>query len=109
MKTTRIYNIPVTEGEVTIVRTLAAADVMKHSCRFAQASRKTGSGVLIVNTGLSKRRFKEAACEAGIEVNQVRDTNAMVSPGKTPLIIQTSLAGELSSELSSIKTLCEEA
>ncbi|HET9136817.1 MAG TPA: hypothetical protein VFO76_09275 [Candidatus Kapabacteria bacterium] len=109
MKTTRIYNVPVTDGEITIVRTLAAADVMKHSCGFAQALRKKGSGVLIVNTGLSKRRFKEAACEAGIEVNQVRETNAMVSPGKTSLIIQTSLAGELSKELESIRTLCKEA
>ena len=109
MKTGRIYNIPVTEGELTIVRTLNAADVMKHSCRFAVASRKAGAGVLIVNTGLSKRRFKEAAIESGIEINDVRDTNYFVSAGKGSLIIQTSLAGELANELGGIRQACIEA
>lgn len=109
MKTTRINNVPVTEGEVTIVRAENAADVMKHSCGFAKASRKAGSGVLILNTGLSKHRFKEAACEAGIEVSQIRDTSTIFSPGTTPLIIQTSVAGELARELGGIRQICEEA
>lgn len=109
MKNGHICNVPVTEGELTIITAAGAAEIMKHSCELAVASRKAGAGILIINTGLSKRRFKEAATEAGIEVSPVRDTNAMISPGTVPLIIQTSLAGELSSQLGEIRHICEEA
>src|ERR1043165_3961059 len=109
MKTDIICVVPVTAGELTIVMADYAGDVMKHCCDVARSARDGGAGVLVINTRLSKRRFKEAATEAGIEVSPVRDTNAMISPGTVPLIIQTSLAGELSSQLGEIRHICEEA
>jgi hypothetical protein len=109
IKNGKICNIPVSEGELTIIRAAQAAEIMKHSCEVAKAARAAGAGVLIINTGLSKRRFKAAAADVGIELSPVRDTSSMVSPGNTSLIIQTSIAGELSSQLSEIRQICEEA
>ncbi|HET9137060.1 MAG TPA: hypothetical protein VFO76_10515 [Candidatus Kapabacteria bacterium] len=109
MKRGVVCNIPVTEGEITIVKAETAGEIMKHSCEVAMASRSAGAGVLVINTGLSKRRFKEAATGAGIEWSDTRNTDTIVSPGAVPLIIQTSVAGRLSKEMPSIKTICEEA
>ncbi len=104
-----VKNIPVTEGEVTIVKAENASDVMEHSCQLAAEIRSAGVGVLVVNTGLSARRFKEAATRSGIEWEAVRDSNTIVSPGKAPCIIHTAEAGDLGSQIPDLATVCKEA
>src|ERR1043165_9588968 len=109
MNSGMVKNIPVTEGEVTIIKAENASEVMEHSCDLASAIRSAGVGVMVINTGLSLRRFKEAATRSGIEWQAVRDSNTIVSPGKTSCIIHTAEAGDLGSQIPNLATVCKEA
>jgi hypothetical protein len=104
-----VKNIPITEGEITIVKAEDAAEIMEHSCGLAAEIRKEGVGVMVINTGLSPRRFKAAAIKSGIECGEVRDSNTLVAPGPAPCIIHTAIAGDLASQVPDLTTVCKEA
>src|SRR6185295_15294029 len=54
-----INNVPVREGEISIVTSRSAVETMKHSSRLGADMQKAGMPVLLLNCGMSDARFKE--------------------------------------------------
>ncbi|HET9135156.1 MAG TPA: hypothetical protein VFO76_00855 [Candidatus Kapabacteria bacterium] len=119
MGTSFIKNIPLAAGEITIVKGRHAADIMRYSCEMARSLQKKGIGSLIVNTGLSINRFREAAKTAGIDwpltehqygsdqTNTYRAQYKYI--GNAPLLIHNSYAGDLIGEMALIYQIVIEA
>lgn len=59
MKNSYVNNIPIVHGEVTIVINDNAVNLMKNSCKLARSVQEAGVGSLLINCGLSERRFRK--------------------------------------------------
>jgi hypothetical protein len=57
MPTTYLKNVPIEHGEMTMVLGKSAEEVMQHAWRLAVECQQLGVGVMLINTGISKRRF----------------------------------------------------
>jgi hypothetical protein len=56
---TYINNVPIRHGEVTVVTSDNATATMQHSSRLAKNTQKAGVPVLLINCGMSDKRFRE--------------------------------------------------
>ncbi len=54
-----MLHVPMHPGELTIVKNTHADEAMRHSVRLAHEANQAGLGVLIINCGMSDRRFRE--------------------------------------------------
>lgn len=86
MKTTYINNIPIAHGEITIVMSDHAEKVMRHSCTLAHSVKTAGVNVLLINCGLSEKRFRDHS-------GYPEECNP-----KTHFIIRSSIKGDLVGE-----------
>ena len=59
MKNSYLNNVPVTHGEVTVVISDNAESLMKHSCKLANSASDAGIGTMLINCGMSERRFRK--------------------------------------------------
>ena len=59
MKRAYINNIPLRHGEITVVTSDNAVATMQHSSRLAESVQKAGVSTLLINCGMSDKRFKE--------------------------------------------------
>ncbi len=96
MINTYVNNIPVAHGELSIVMSDNAEKVMKHSSALAQKIKDAGVGVLLVNCGMSDRRFREHA-------GYPEECNP-----KTHYMIRTSYRGDLIGERAEIEQVVRE-
>jgi len=54
-----ILNVPLEHGEISVVLADNAEEMLRHSAKFATDCSNLGVGVMLVNCGLSERRFNE--------------------------------------------------
>src|SRR6187402_1308994 len=54
-----ILNVPLEHGEISVVLADNAEEMLQHSAKFATDCSNLGVGVMLVNCGLSERRFNE--------------------------------------------------
>jgi hypothetical protein len=59
MKITHVNSVPLAHGELSIVLSESAENMLAHSTKLASDIRNLGVGTLIVNCGVSERRFHE--------------------------------------------------
>lgn len=52
-----INSVPVAQGEISVVLSDDAEDMMRHAADVALASQRAGAGVILINCGMSVRRF----------------------------------------------------
>ncbi len=97
MKNSYLNNVPITHGEVTVVISSDAESLLKHSCKLANSASDAGLGTLLINCGMSERRFRE---HLGYPETKKR---AM------PFISRTSHKGDLIGERVGIDQCIEEA
>jgi hypothetical protein len=123
MKLTYINNIPMAHGEVTVVTADNAEKVARHSCELASEIRKVGMGTLLINCGMSRKRFHEIEKEViekelsqvgrtlspSAEKNGQRVTDKSVratgegkAGEKIHLIVHSSVRGDLAGERDAI-------
>jgi hypothetical protein len=96
MKTPYVNNIPLAHGEISIVLSDHAEKVMRHSCALGQSLKKTGINTLLINCGMSNKRFRSHA-------GYPEDGNA-----KTHLLIRSSVKGDLIAEKDSLDQIISE-
>lgn len=58
---TYVNNVPLAHGELSIVLSDNAEKIMQHSHNLAATVQEGGVGVLLINCGISERRFREHA------------------------------------------------
>ena len=97
-KTPYINSIPIKHGEITIVTSDHAEATMHHSSRLASAAQQVGVGVLLINCGMSNRRFREHFYSEHTEVYD-----------EPRLIVKSSVVGNLVGERDNIDQICREA
>src|SRR2546421_11656697 len=73
MKTAYVLNIPLTHGEVSVVMSDHAEKTLQHSAKLASSIHKSGLGVLLINCGVSDKRFRETAPKPDVKVIATRD------------------------------------
>lgn len=84
METAYVNNVPLAHGELSLVMSVSADEAVHHSWQLATECQRLGIGVLLVNTGFSKRRFTMAdprdhrASAAKRESSQTREPLLMV-------------------------------
>jgi hypothetical protein len=54
-----VLNVPLEHGEISVVLADTAEDMLRHSSQFATEISQLGVGVMLMNCGLSERRFNE--------------------------------------------------
>jgi len=59
MKITHVNSVPLAHGEVSVVLSESAENMLAHSVKLASDMRNMGVGTLIVNCGVSKGRFND--------------------------------------------------
>ena len=59
MKITHVNSVPLAHGELSIVLSESAENMLAHSTKLASDIRKLGVGTLIINCGVSEQRFNE--------------------------------------------------
>jgi len=79
-----INNVPIRHGEVTVITSDNAVATMKHSSLLACSTQKAGVPVLLVNCGMSDKRFREYFYE-----------NHDTSSSKQEVILMSSVRGNL--------------
>ncbi|MEP7235458.1 MAG: hypothetical protein ABI778_09200 [Ignavibacteriota bacterium] len=95
-----INNVPVAQGQLTVVLSNNADKVMSHSCRIAKSAHKAGLSVLLINCGMSDHSFREHAgsIEVFTRLPRVPAPLDMVPQ----LVIHTSVRGDLICERDAI-------
>lgn len=58
---THYNNVPIEQGEVSVVLSEMSGDIVRHSCELAKTARDRGIDVLLVNCSTSKKRFQNVA------------------------------------------------
>lgn len=59
MKITHVNSVPLAHGELSVVLSESAEDMLTHSTKLASDIRKLGVNTLLINCGVSERRFNE--------------------------------------------------
>lgn len=59
MKITHVNSVPLAHGELSVVLSESAENMLAHSTKLASDIRKLGVGTLIINCGVSEQRFNE--------------------------------------------------
>jgi hypothetical protein len=94
-----INNVPVVSGEITIVTSDHAKATMIHASRLAYDSKKIGLDTLIINCGMSDKRFHDHVIETfGLEAYK----------GPTKMMIHTSPLGDLIGDQDAINNVIEQ-
>jgi len=94
-----INNVPIASGEITIVTSDHAEATMRHSAQLAFDAKKNGLNVLLVNCGMSDKRFR----------THVHDTFGKEIYHGTRMIIHTSSCGDLIGERDAIDNIVDQA
>jgi len=92
-----VNNIPLSHGEVTVIMSKNAAIMSKHAWELAANIQKTRVGVLLINCGVSKRKFN------GYE-NSTKPTPNTLKPkqGEGYMVVHSSIRGDLAGERDAI-------
>jgi hypothetical protein len=94
-----INNVPVASGEITIVTSDHAKATMIHASRLAYDSRKLGLDTLIINCGLSHKKFGEHLWDSfGEEIYE-----------GTRLLVHTSPLGDLIGDQDALNNIVQQA
>lgn len=116
MKATKIKNIPLASGEISVVTSENTDIAMRHSCKFAEAAHETGLNVLIVNCGVSPQHFRAHAPKATTffrydsEADDDEYTltpNINRKPGANELVTLDSVRGNLIGQEQAVKYIAD--
>ncbi len=88
--TAYMCNVPISHGEITIVTSDSALDTMRHSARMAIGLCEMGLSTMLINCGMSKKRFNQHFYET--------HDGVPIGKGKGTLFPHTSVAGNLADE-----------
>ena len=109
VKTVFVKNIPMAHGEVSVVLADNAEQLMQHSCRLAETIKQYGLGVLLINCGMSDRRFRKHALEAtSCRTEQAVDLMGQyhaMDAVKPQIMLHSSVCGDLVGEADTIRGL----
>jgi hypothetical protein len=97
-QTTHINNIPLAHGELSIVMSKSVDEAMHHSWELATECQRLGVGVMLINTGISKRRFTLADPRTHSTNPSARDA----APSKAQLMVHCSNRGDVIAEATAI-------
>jgi hypothetical protein len=99
LNTKRAYvnSVPICHGEITVVTSDSADDTVVHATRLGLNTQKAGVPTLIVNTGMSRKRFTEHFHAQNVDYKHPR------------LLAHTSIRGDLVSEGEEIRQIIVEA
>jgi len=91
-------------GEITIVKSDHAEKLMKGSHELAAEIQRVGMGVLLINCGMSDRRFREYSEPAKLKAKSEKLKRGKKNPSaeKVHLIIHSSVRGDLAGERDAI-------
>ena len=98
MKRAYINNVPLRHGEVTIITSDNAMATMQHSSRLAESIKNAGSPTLLINCGMSDKRFKEYFYE-----------NHDAAVKNHEIVLYSSIRGDLIGEREAIDQIVVEA
>ncbi|MFI5263322.1 MAG: hypothetical protein ACHQM6_02270 [Candidatus Kapaibacterium sp.] len=108
MKFSYIKNIPLSQGELSVVLAKDAEQLMRHSCELAEEMKQSGLGVLLINCGMSDRRFRRHA-HAATSCIKEQATDLMPyrhEPGdESQIMLYSSVGGDLVGEADTIRAL----
>jgi hypothetical protein len=104
-KTKYILNVPLEHGEVSVVLASNAEDMLRHSAKFATDCSALGAGVMLINCGLSERRFNEHT----EHIKKYKDIDYMPKKEKPRLMAYNSTLGDLVGDSGTIKAMCMQA
>ncbi len=102
VKTVYIKNIPVAHGEISVVLADDAEKLMRHSCQVGEQIKRAGLGVLLINCGMSDRRFRNHAREATTALEGQPFEHMPYATGTDApkeMLIHSSVAGDLIGEM----------
>ena len=83
MKLSYINHVPIAPGELSVILAESAEDIMRHSCALALKAQSIGMGTLIINCGMSDRRFKE---KSDVLLPIVAQASRLHLAGETPAL-----------------------
>ena len=89
-----VLNVPFAHGEISVVLADTAEDMMRHSTTFATEVSKLGVGVMLMNCGLSERRFNEHTRN----IPKYKSYEELPRRQKPPVIAFNSTRGDLISD-----------
>ncbi|HET9136117.1 MAG TPA: hypothetical protein VFO76_05715 [Candidatus Kapabacteria bacterium] len=95
-----INNVPLASGEITIVTSDHAKATMIHASRLAFDAKKLGLDTLIINCGMSDKRFRDHIAETYGEEGYL---------GPTRILMHTSPLGDLIGDQDCLNNLIDQA
>lgn len=103
MKTTHthINNVPISQGELTVIVADTVDDMLHHSARLATDSHSLGLGVVLVNCGITRARFNEYTDH----ITKYSDSSYYGKNQKPRLVGYTSAVGNLVNDEYALKSL----
>lgn len=104
-KPRHILNVPLEMGEVSVVLADNADEMLRHSAKFATDCSALGVGVMLINCGLSERRFNEHT----EHIKKYRDVDYMPKKKKEYLLAYNSTEGDLVGDSGTIRAMCTQA
>ncbi len=104
-KPRHILNVPLELGEVSVVLAANADQMLRHSAKFATDCSELGAGVMLINCGLSERRFNEHTQN----IKKYKDIDYMPKKKKERLLAYNSTLGDLIGDSGTIHAMCLQA
>ena len=97
MKLSYINHVPIAPGELSVILADSAEDIMRHSCALAVKAQSIGMGTLIINCGMSDRRFKEKSDKI------ITEGRTETSSAKADIFMRSSTRGDLIGDMELMK------
>lgn len=99
-----VKSTPIAEGEISVVISDDAEDMMRHAADVAITSQKAGAGVMLVNCGMSVRRFNEHMAPFKPKRDMFYHDPDCRKPG-AKLVVFDSVIGDLVSDLGIVESM----
>src|SRR6187455_152840 len=99
-----VNSVPIAEGEISVVLSDDAEDMMRHAAGVSLATQKAGAGVMLVNCGMSARRFNTY-----MQPHKPKRDMYYYHPDtrskEAKLVVYDSVVGDLVGDIESVKTM----
>lgn len=99
-----VKSTPIAEGEISVVISDDAEDMMRHAADVAITTQKAGAGVMLVNCGMSVRRFNEHMAPFKPKRDMYYHDPDCRKPG-AKLVVFDSVIGDLVSDLGIVESM----
>lgn len=96
-----INSVPVAQGEISVVLSDDAEDMMRHAASVALATKRAGAGVMLINCGMSTRRFN-TYMEPHKPKRDIHYYHPDARSKETKLVVYDSVIGNLVDDIESV-------